>query len=298
MGLAAQVTRQAVRQQIWSIRNLCAAVVWALLLQHVTAGLSIHVPLYNPHLSATTADTLGVLWAAKHFNRTAISVAICSRWDFQPTSDRCRTVDNQAATALLRAAGVTVYHYVPSQQIPVPKTGPPECCNSLKNITRFVTMALEQPGASQDGIYLDLATHDMSDPSKIKFFSKLFGVAKHGSVDRPIMINPSVPQFLSAHLEEPNLRVNAFESTITNLETQTPGMHSFNWSQFSASRFAGVVESAANISAMEKAVDLLQSLHYGAVYVEPDVQDYWNLPGYWEQLVRYVASRNASSRVT
>ena len=260
-----------------------AVVAAAICCSRASPLLSIHVPLYNPRLSPSSNDLKGVLWAARQPHAPALSVAICAKWDFQRQSDVCNATENIAAAQLLRQAGVQVYHYIPAQRLPV--EGRAVCCNSLENITRFVSTALSRPNASNDGIYFDLAADDMTKATRLPFFSQLYQVAKHSLPERQLMINPSVPQFMKQHLEmEPQLRVNALESTLDNLRTQTPAMHSFNWSQFDRSRFAAVVESVS--SADEgNALDLLEALGYGTVFVEPDAQDYWNLPPYWQSFV-------------
>merc|ERR1712166_164894 len=82
----------------------------------VQSPFSIHVPLYNPHLSPSSNETRALIATASSSpNAPDISVAICSTWDFQVPSDVCDTTENNAAADLLRQAGITVLHYIPLQ---------------------------------------------------------------------------------------------------------------------------------------------------------------------------------------
>ena len=259
---------------------------------------TIHVPLYNPQLAPGSADTLGLLWAAQLPNAPPLSVAICAGWDFQSPSEACNVSANRAAAARLREAGVDVYHYVPVQQVPV--QGAAVCCNSLANISRFVSAALTQPNASLDGIYYDLATHDMVDRQQLPWFAQLYAIAQHGlGTDqyRRLMINPSEGFLLSEHLDlQPRLRVNTLETTLEVLRDPEAVWHQLldrtlfhpGWPR---SRFAAIVQEVP-VAALNETLDRLDAMGYGTMFIEPDLQNYWNLPPYWEHFVHEVIRRN------
>merc|ERR1712166_704911 len=274
---------------------------WLLILVSAAAvqsPFSIHVPLYNPHLSPSSNETRALIATASSSpNAPDISVAICSTWDFQAPSDVCDTTENNAAADLLRQAGITVLHYIPLQRVPVPQHRPPICCNSMENITRFVTSALSQPNAGSDGIYFDLATQDLSVPSQQVFFREAYDMVQRAlggtAAGRPVMINPSVPKFLEAILSLEHIRINAFEDSLETLRKERADNHSFSWLRLDRGHFAGVVENASSLDEMQEAVLRLRQLGYGAMFVEPDIQNYWTLPVYWSQLVASVASQNA-----
>eukprot|EP00121_Abeoforma_whisleri_P000416 Awhi_evm1s367 len=140
--------------------------------------ISIHVPMYNPYLSTTSKDFLGMIWAAKQPNAPTLLATVATKESSIP------------ALRLLREAGVKIYHYVPAQKIPV--QGPAECCGSLESIEKMVKYALGQEGASNDGIFFDFANSAMLDQSRSQFFKDLYDVARQDMPNRPLIINPSM----------------------------------------------------------------------------------------------------------
>ena len=275
--------------------------VLVLLSLAAASSFTIHVPLYNPQLAPDSADTLGLLWAAQLPNAPPLSVAICAAWDFQSPSEACNVSANRAAAARLREAGVDVYHYVPVQQVPVQQgAAAAVCCNSLANISRFVSTALTQPNASLDGIFYDLATHDMVDRQQLPWFAQLYAIAQHGlGTDqyRRLMINPAEGYLLSDHLDlQPRLRVNTLETTLEVLRDPDAVWHQLldrtlfhpGWPR---SRFAAIVQEVP-LTALNETLDRLDAMGYGAMFIEPDLQGFWKLPTYWEHFVHEVIRRN------
>ena len=75
---------------------------------------SVHVPLYDPQLGPNSAEIAPLLWAAQ---RVVISVTICGMFiGCEAIGQCCHTEKNEQAAAILRAANITVLHYVPTMQ--------------------------------------------------------------------------------------------------------------------------------------------------------------------------------------
>lgn len=268
---------------------------------HQPPPFSVHVPLYDPHLSATSAEIPPLLWAAQ---RVPVSVAVCGSFDgCAAIGQCCDTEKNMEAFALLRAAGITVLHYVPTMQLPA--AAAPVCCNSVENVTAMVQAALAG-NASADGVYFDVVT-GLDQPDNASFFLGLHALVQShppvpAAAPRPVMFNPSTPAFLEAYTKLDGVRVNAFESYWTGL-TSSNASRLFDWSAYSRGRFAMVVEKAATIAEMESALSTAANLHYGVFFAEPDAQDYWGLPPleYWQAMVlsteRMNLNNNASQGV-
>eukprot|EP01043_Picozoa_sp_COSAG02_P010489 COSAG02_NODE_369_length_23680_cov_36.650609_10_plen_608_part_00 len=210
---------------------------------------SVHVPLYDLQLSPKSPEMSKLLWAAEH---VPLSVAMCGSFHGCAAIDQCcHAEENEQAAKILRVAGVTVLHYVPTMRLPA--TASPKCCNSMTNITQMVVAALASNAS--DGIYFDVVA-GLNEPAELPFFRALHGLVQNhrpNSVPRPVMFNPSTPSFLEAYVKLDGVRVNAFESTVDHW-SDANSSRLFDWSRFSRRRFAMVTEKAANIEQMATAL--------------------------------------------
>eukprot|EP01047_Picozoa_sp_COSAG01_P088745 COSAG01_NODE_21033_length_921_cov_2.546229_1_plen_306_part_11 len=237
-------------------------------------AFSVHVPLYDPRLSPTSPEIDKLLWAAQ---RVRLSVTVCgSFYGCEAIGQCCDAGKNEQAAKILRAAGVTVLHYVPTMRLPAAAS--PVCCNSLSNVTKMVQAALSNNAS--DGVYFDVVT-GLNKPGELPFFLDLYRLvqshAPRQMSARPVMFNPSTPSFLEAYVKLDGVRVNGFESTLDRWP-EAKDSRLFDWSRVDRRRFAMVTEKAANITQMESALHSAAALNYGVFFVEPDEQDYWKLP--------------------
>eukprot|EP01043_Picozoa_sp_COSAG02_P082775 COSAG02_NODE_20928_length_809_cov_1.602817_1_plen_201_part_10 len=155
----------------------------------VDDSFSVHVPLYDPRLSPKSPEISKLLWAAKH---VPLSVAMCGSFHgCAAIGQCCHAEENEQAAKLLRAAGVTVLHYVPTMQLPT--TASPKCCNSMANISQMVSAALANNAS--DGIYFDVVA-GLNELGDLPFFRALHGLVQNHRpkrAPRPVMFNPSTP---------------------------------------------------------------------------------------------------------
>jgi hypothetical protein len=254
---------------------------------------SVHVPLYDPKLSTNSSEIAKLLWAAQ---RVPLSIAMCGSFDgCAAIGQCCHANENEQAAKVLRAAGITVLHYVPTMRLPAASS--PVCCNSIANITQMVSAALASNGS--DGVYFDVVT-GLDEPSELPFFRALHSLVHNHAPHqpdgrpRPVMLNPSTASFLEEYVKLDGVRVNGFESTLDRWADANRS-RGFDWSRFSRRRFAMVTENAASIEQMESALHKAAALNYGVFFVEPDEQDYWKLPAadYWQAMIEAVAKMNA-----
>ena len=240
--------------------------------------LKILIPLYiYPDLHQDDSFWKAVAEAQSHVDITAIINP--HNGPLHDISDP-RYKDYQKGLQALRDAKVTILGYSPTNYTKREKH------KIQADIDTYVQHY------DIDGIFFDEAANTAEHKN---FYAQLATYIRTKTNLKLIMLNPGVataPAYVDAQHSIADTVVT-FEQTYAHW-TQVPGPPP--WTQtLTASRFALLVHTAPNITAMKRAIDLGASHHYGYIYITDDMgANPWDtLPSYWQDMVRYIQQLNA-----
>ena len=142
-----------------------------------------------------------------------------------------------------------------------------------------------------DGIFFDEAANTTKDKD---FYAQLAAYVRTADKLKTIVLNPGIstsPAYMDAQHSIADTAVT-FEQTYAQwINASGPPDWVYNKM---AKRFALLVHTAPDSTAMKRAIDLGHMRHYGYVYVTNDMgANPWDtLPSYWQEMVDYIKQLN------
>jgi hypothetical protein len=142
-----------------------------------------------------------------------------------------------------------------------------------------------------DGIFFDEAANTAQDQA---FYAQLTAYVRTADKLKTVVLNPGVstlPAYMDAQHSITDTAVT-FEQTYAHwINASGPPDWVYNKM---AKRFALLVHTAPDITAMKRAIDLGHRRHYGYVYITNDMgANPWDtLPSYWQEMVDYIKQFN------
>jgi hypothetical protein len=239
--------------------------------------LQILIPLYiYPDLYKDNSLWKAVVEAQSHVDITAVINP-----DNGPLRDASdpRYKDYQEGLQALRDAKVKILGYVPT--------------NYAKREKRKIQADIDTYILHYDidGIFLDEAANMAEHKG---FYAQLATYIRTKPKLQVVMLNPGVPTapvYVDAQRSIADT-VITFEQTYAHwMKASSPPPWVYT---LTASRFALLVHTAPDVSAMKRAIDLGSSRHYGYVYITDDRgANPWDaLPSYWQDMVHYIKQLN------
>jgi hypothetical protein len=239
--------------------------------------LQILIPLYiYPDL-----DIDNSLWKAVAEAQSKVDITAVINPHNGPLSDTSdpRYRDYQKGLQALRNAKVRILGYVPTNYA---KREKQKIQEDIDTYIRHYDI---------DGIFFDEAANIA--PYK-DFYAQLAAYIRTKTKLTWVVLNPGVPT-APVYVDTQHSiadTVVTFEQTYAHwIKASGPP----DWTYaLTASRFALLVHTAPDISAMKRAIDLGTMRHYGYVYITNDMgANPWDtLPSYWQDMVHYIQQLN------
>jgi hypothetical protein len=221
------------------------------------------------------------LWKAVAEAQSKVDITAVINPHNGPLSDTSdpRYRDYQKGLQALRNAKVRILGYVPTNYA---KREKQKIQEDIDTYIRHYDI---------DGIFFDEAANIA--PYK-DFYAQLAAYIRTKTKLKWVVLNPGVPT-APVYVDTQHSiadTVVTFEQTYAHwIKASGPP----DWTYaLTASRFALLVHTAPDISAMKRAIDLGTMRHYGYVYITNDMgANPWDtLPSYWQDMVHYIQQLN------
>ena len=239
--------------------------------------LQILIPLYiYPDL-----DIDNSLWKAVVDAQSKVEITAIINPHNGPLSDTSdpRYRDYQKGLQALRNAKVRILGYVPTNYA---KREKHKIQEDIDTYIRHYDI---------DGIFFDEAANIAQHKD---FYAQLTAYIRTKTKLKLVVLNPGVPTapvYLDTQRSIADTVVT-FEQTYDHwIKASGPPAWVYT---LTASRFALLVHTAPDISAMKRAIDLGNMRHYGYIYITNDMgANPWDtLPSYWQDMVHYIKQLN------